>query len=105
MTRLTAKLEKKVGLVNDFADECLWRRSPRSRRRISTQAQPYAIVARNPAKELRRRFDADLIARIEQTRCWMLEPVDLKRLYETLPEAVIQPTRSSLDIIFPAISA
>lgn len=62
---------------------------------VSRDVEPYSIVAGNPARELRKRFEPDVIARIEQSQWWMRDPVELKRLYAAMPEAVFNPANQS----------
>jgi len=63
---------------------------------VSRDVAPYAIVAGNPAREIRRRFEPEVIARIEQTQWWTREPADLKRLYAATPDAIFDPAHHSV---------
>jgi virginiamycin A acetyltransferase len=58
---------------------------------VTRPVPPYAIVAGNPARILRMRFDEDTIAAIEQTRWWTLDPDDLRRLIAASPQLAYAP--------------
>ena len=49
---------------------------------IATSVRPYAIVAGNPARELRRRFDDETVARLEEVAWWDW-PLD--RILDSVP--------------------
>lgn len=56
---------------------------------VTKSVPPYAIVAGNPAKIIRMRFDEELICKIENTKWWLMSDDELERLsdYITNPEA------------------
>lgn len=59
---------------------------------IVTRPVPaYAIVAGNPARVVRMRFDEATIAAIEATRWWELDPEGLRRLAAEQPDLVFRP--------------
>lgn len=59
---------------------------------VVTKAVPaYAIVAGNPARVIRYRFDESVIEQIEATRWWQKEPSELRALLLTNPELVFDP--------------
>lgn len=61
---------------------------------IVTKPVPaYSIVAGNPARILRMRFEDDTIQRIEETRWWEMEPAELRVLAASRPELVFSPAR------------
>ena len=41
---------------------------------LTHDVEPYAVVAGNPDRVIRRRFDIETIARIEESRWWEFEP-------------------------------
>ncbi|MBP6030359.1 MAG: CatB-related O-acetyltransferase [Sphingobium sp.] len=63
---------------------------------VTKNVPAYAIVAGNPAKKLRDRFAPDLIAALEQSRWWELDPPELRRLVSANRELVFHPTASSV---------
>lgn len=48
---------------------------------VTHDVPPYAIVAGNPAKILRYRFDEDIIKKLEESKWWELELDELKKLH------------------------
>jgi acetyltransferase-like isoleucine patch superfamily enzyme len=63
---------------------------------VTRDVEPYTIVAGNPAKVLRARFTPDIIAEIEASRWWELDPPQLRRLVAERRELVYQPDAGSL---------
>lgn len=63
---------------------------------VTRDVAPYSIVAGNPAKEIRKRFDPELIAALEQSRWWELDYADLKQLLSERPELVLKPTVNNI---------
>ena len=49
---------------------------------------PYAIVAGNPAKILRYRFDEETINKLEDSKWWELELEELKKIAPSLQALV-----------------
>lgn len=47
---------------------------------VTRNVAPYTVVAGNPARVLRRRFDDDTIARLQQLQWWLLPEPELARL-------------------------
>jgi acetyltransferase-like isoleucine patch superfamily enzyme len=63
---------------------------------VTRDVEPYAIVAGNPARKLRSRFDPDLIASLEASRWWELDPPELRKVLVEQPETIFRPTAKSL---------
>ena len=55
---------------------------------VTHDVPPYAIVAGNPAKILRYRFDEDIIKKLEESKWWELELDELKKIAPRLQEIV-----------------
>lgn len=51
---------------------------------MTHDVEPYSIVAGNPARVLRMRFDEDTCAALEESRWWELEPDDLMGWYDLM---------------------
>lgn len=64
---------------------------------VTKDVPAYAIVAGNPAKKLRDRFTPDLIAALEASRWWELDPPALRQLVRANPELVFHPTAASVE--------
>ncbi|WP_443024984.1 CatB-related O-acetyltransferase [Sphingomonas sp. Leaf4] len=60
---------------------------------VTRPVPAYAIVAGNPARLLRMRFDAATIAAVEATRWWEGTPDDLRRLVREQPGLAFDPAR------------
>lgn len=58
---------------------------------VTRPVPPYAIVAGNPARVLRMRFDADTISAIEQTRWWEKTPEELRAMAREQPGLTFNP--------------
>lgn len=58
---------------------------------VTRAVPPYAIVAGNPAKVLRMRFDEATIEAIEASRWWERDPEDLRSLAKENPEMIFSP--------------
>jgi virginiamycin A acetyltransferase len=58
---------------------------------VTKPVPAYSIVAGNPARILRMRFDDETIRRIEETRWWEMEPAELRVLAASRPELVFDP--------------
>lgn len=55
---------------------------------VTHDVEPYSIVAGNPARVLRMRFDEDTCAALEESRWWELEPGELMGFYDLMPDPV-----------------
>ncbi|HEX8166589.1 MAG TPA: CatB-related O-acetyltransferase [Beijerinckiaceae bacterium] len=51
---------------------------------VSRDIAPYAVVAGNPAQEMRRRFDSDTVAALVETAWWELPRADVETLIPLL---------------------
>jgi acetyltransferase-like isoleucine patch superfamily enzyme len=51
---------------------------------VARDVAPYAVVAGNPAQEMRRRFDPDTVAALVETAWWELPRADVERLIPLL---------------------
>lgn len=63
---------------------------------VTRDVPRYAVVAGNPARVLRQRFDPDVQAALEQSRWWEMDLVALRDLVRTDPELVFAPTGQRL---------
>ena len=63
---------------------------------LTRNVEPYSIVAGNPARFIRPRFEADLIAALEESRWWEKSADELKKLVKSNPELVYHPDAGSL---------
>ncbi len=63
---------------------------------VTKDVPAYTVVAGNPAKPLRKRFDDELIAAIEESRWWELSAEELRRLYKSDPNLLFHPTAEAL---------
>jgi acetyltransferase-like isoleucine patch superfamily enzyme len=63
---------------------------------VTKDVEPYTIVAGNPAKKLRDRFDPQLVAAIEESRWWELDPNKLRTLVADRREMIFHPTATSV---------
>jgi acetyltransferase-like isoleucine patch superfamily enzyme len=59
---------------------------------VTKNVAPYAIVAGNPAKELRRRFSPPVIEAIEASRWWEWDVAELRRRLHEDPGFVLSPS-------------
>jgi acetyltransferase-like isoleucine patch superfamily enzyme len=64
---------------------------------VTKDVPAYAIVAGNPAKKLRDRFTPDLIAALEASRWWELDPPQLRLLVRSNPDLVYHPTAAAVE--------
>ncbi len=51
---------------------------------VGTDVEPYSIVAGNPAKLVRKRFDDELIDLMEELKWWDLDLAEIKELIPML---------------------
>ena len=59
---------------------------------VTADVEPYTIVAGVPARLVRRRFDGDVIQRIEALRWWEWDLDRLRQEMQTKPEMVYRPS-------------
>ena len=59
---------------------------------VTKDVLPYTIVAGNPAKEIRKRFDEDTISRLLEVEWWSLENKELEKVARNinLPERFLK---------------
>lgn len=60
---------------------------------VTRSVPPYAIVAGNPARIIRMRFDEKTIAAIEETRWWELDLAGLRKLVVDNPGLAFDPAK------------
>lgn len=53
---------------------------------VTKDVEPYSIVAGNPARVIRYRFDADTIAALEKSKWWEFEPEVLLEYYDFIDQ-------------------
>ena len=58
---------------------------------VTRPVERYSVVAGNPAKLLRQRFEPDLIAAIEASQWWLLDPPAIRAFLKERPELVMHP--------------
>lgn len=63
---------------------------------VTRDVPPYAIVAGNPARVLRQRFEPEMQAALEASRWWLLDPADLRELFKRDRALLFHPTAASL---------
>ncbi|QGP78201.1 antibiotic acetyltransferase [Sphingobium sp. CAP-1] len=63
---------------------------------VTRDVPAYAIVAGNPARKLRDRFSPELVAALEESRWWELEPADLRDLVGRDRNLVYHPTAEAV---------
>lgn len=63
---------------------------------VTKDVTAYSIVAGNPAKPLRQRFDADLTTALEASHWWTRDMADLARIERDFDHAVTKPTPEKL---------
>ncbi|MET3528134.1 CatB-related O-acetyltransferase [Phenylobacterium koreense] len=64
---------------------------------VTKDVEAYAIMAGNPARKLRSRFEPELIAALEASRWWELDLMDLRKLVEERRDLVYAPTVARLE--------
>jgi len=63
---------------------------------VTKNVPAYAIMVGNPAKKIKDRFEPDMIAALEESRWWELEPGQIKALIKADPELIFHPTAATL---------
>ncbi|EUJ11303.1 acetyltransferase (isoleucine patch superfamily) [Methylophilaceae bacterium 11] len=58
---------------------------------VTKNVPAYAVVAGNPAKVIKYRFNAELIEAIDQTQWWLKDDVELKKIIDSTPELLFSP--------------
>jgi acetyltransferase-like isoleucine patch superfamily enzyme len=59
---------------------------------VTRDVPAYAIVAGNPARLLRYRFEPEIIEKIECTEWWKKDEVELKELMKSTPDLIYKPS-------------
>ena len=63
---------------------------------VTKNVAPYSVVAGNPARMLRKRFEPEIEEAIEQSRWWEMSAKQLRQALQEHPEAIKNPTRTHL---------
>jgi hypothetical protein len=63
---------------------------------VTRDVEPYAVVAGNPAKKLRARFEPELAEALESSRWWELDPPELRKLVQERPDLIFHPSVSAV---------
>ena len=63
---------------------------------VTRDVPAYSIVAGNPARELRKRFDSETIAALEESRWWELDIAQLAELARAREDLVFHPSAAAL---------
>ena len=72
---------------------------------VTKNVEPYTIVAGNPAKVIRHRFDDAMKEAVERTRWWQMSFEELRKARETLPDAIHHPDPENLEALRSVIAA
>jgi len=63
---------------------------------VTRNVERYTVVAGNPARKLRDRFAAELVAQIEASRWWELDALALRALRLSQPDVLFRPNLENL---------
>lgn len=63
---------------------------------VTKDVQRYAIVAGNPARKLRDRFEPELIEAIEASRWWEMDVAEVRRFVRDRRDVAFGPTEEGL---------
>jgi acetyltransferase-like isoleucine patch superfamily enzyme len=63
---------------------------------VTRDVEPYAVMAGNPARKLRYRFDPEMISAIEASRWWELDWAEFRQLVLDHHDLVFQPDAAGL---------
>lgn len=64
---------------------------------VTRNVDPYAVMAGNPARKLRDRFEPDIIAALEASRWWELDLPELRKLVQDRRGMVYRADPAALD--------
>lgn len=68
---------------------------------VTHDVAPYTIVAGNPARKLKDRFEPALVEAIEATKWWEMSMNELRKAVMTDRSAIFEPTIERLSHLFP----
>lgn len=63
---------------------------------VGSDVAPYTVVAGDPARVIRRRFDEELIALLEELRWWDKSPEEIRELMPILTDSDLEAVRAKL---------
>lgn len=63
---------------------------------VTRPVERYSVVAGNPARPLRQRFDSELTAAIEASQWWLLDPPAIRALLKEQPDLVMHPSAAKV---------
>lgn len=66
---------------------------------VASDVEPYSIVAGNPAKQLRKRFDSELIAILLELKWWELPIEKINALIPTLTSSDLDAVKEQLRLL------
>lgn len=66
---------------------------------VASDVEPYSIVAGNPAKQLRKRFDSELIAILLELKWWELPIEEINALIPTLTSSDLDAVKEQLHLL------
>ena len=66
---------------------------------VASDVEPYSIVAGNPAKQLRKRFDSELIAILLELKWWELPIEEVNALIPTLTSSDLDAVKEQLRLL------
>lgn len=66
---------------------------------VASDVEPYSIVAGNPAKQLRKRFDSELIAILLELKWWELPIEQINALIPTLTSSDLDAVKEQLRLL------